>query len=608
MLEEAKTMWKANLKTPLGDGLRHWLEISIILIVLACPDSIARIIYVDHDANGLNDGSSWENAYTFLQDGLSYARSDPNADEVRVAQGTYKPDANSADPNGSGDRYATFELINGVALKGGYAGFGHPDPNACDGNLYTTILSGDLSGNDSEFPIENLPSDPNRSENSLHVVTASGTDETALLSAFVITGGSGGNSGGGIYISGGGPMISKCSFENNSAGNGGGFACRDNSNPQVFDCTFIRNSTGIETGSGGGVSSNLSTIKLFNCTFKQNIARNSTGMSNTNGECTLVTCKFIENEGLYGNALYLQGKTNGPDFFDTYCTLINCIFTGNLSRDTIRPSGLFIDCVSNAVLTNCIFNGNSGAAIHGSAAFYKCCVLLTNCTISGNIGNKVGGISNNENSRTQFTLANCILWGNRNSSGMSESAQISGGAVVKSSCIMDDDPNDSYIPFGGSANNNIDDNPKFVREPNDGGDGWSVGDNDDFGDLHLLTTSPCIDVGDNNSLPSDITDIDGDANTTELIPWDLDRRARIVDGDCNETNIVDMGAYEFSYAYLGDFDNQCDVDFDDLKEIANHWLQKEPLFDIAPPPIGDGIVNFKDLAVLAEHWLEGTTP
>ncbi len=25
----------------------------------------------------------------------------------------------------------------------------------------------------------------------------------------------------------------------------------------------------------------------------------------------------------------------------------------------------------------------------------------------------------------------------------------------------------------------------FVREPNDGGDGWGVGDNDDYGDLHL---------------------------------------------------------------------------------------------------------------------------
>ena len=38
-----------------------------------------------------------------------------------------------------------------------------------------------------------------------------------------------------------------------------------------------------------------------------------------------------------------------------------------------------------------------------------------------------------------------------------------------------------------------------------------------------------------------------------------------VDGDFNETKIVDMGAYEFSFASICDFDGQCDVDFIDLQ-------------------------------------------
>jgi hypothetical protein len=46
------------------------------------------------------------------------------------------------------DRTATFQLKNGVVIKGGYASFGQPDPDARDPNIYETILSGDLAGND----------------------------------------------------------------------------------------------------------------------------------------------------------------------------------------------------------------------------------------------------------------------------------------------------------------------------------------------------------------------------------------------------------------------------------------------------------------------------
>jgi hypothetical protein len=66
-----------------------------------------------------------------------------------------------------------------------------------------------------------------------------------------------------------------------------------------------------------------------------------------------------------------------------------------------------------------------------------------------------------------------------------------------------------------------------------------------------------------------------------------------------------MGAYEFSYAYAGDFDGDCDVDFFDFAILANSWMQNNPLLDIAPAPAGDGIVDIKDLAVLCDNWLAG---
>ena len=63
-----------------------------------------------------------------------------------MAQGIYKPDQGVGIT--PGDRCATFQLINGVAIKGGYAGFGEPDPNERDVDIYETTLSGDLNGND----------------------------------------------------------------------------------------------------------------------------------------------------------------------------------------------------------------------------------------------------------------------------------------------------------------------------------------------------------------------------------------------------------------------------------------------------------------------------
>ncbi len=42
--------------------------------------------------------------------------------------------------------------------------------------------------------------------------------------------------------------------------------------------------------------------------------------------------------------------------------------------------------------------------------------------------------------------------------------------------------------------------------------------------------------------------------------------------------------------------------------MADHWGQNEPLCDIGPTPLGDGIVDDHDLVALAEHLFEETLP
>jgi len=75
--------------------------------------------HVDADAPGpLHDGKTWTTAFLTLQDALAAAAS---GDEIVVAEGTYKPDRGAAVT--PGDREASFELKDGIAVKGGYAGY-----------------------------------------------------------------------------------------------------------------------------------------------------------------------------------------------------------------------------------------------------------------------------------------------------------------------------------------------------------------------------------------------------------------------------------------------------------------------------------------------------
>jgi hypothetical protein len=56
--------------------------------------------------------------------------------------------------------------------------------------------------------------------------------------------------------------------------------------------------------------------------------------------------------------------------------------------------------------------------------------------------------------------------------------------------------------------------------------------------------------------------------------------------------------------YIGDFDEDGDVDMSDLEMFHEAWLSNDPVIDIAPPG-GDGIVNMLDFAEFAVNWLEG---
>ena len=580
-------------------NFKTWLTIPVLLLVLHSSAYAGQTIYVDADANGLNDGSSWADAYRYLQDALMMASV---GDQIRVAQGIYKPDQFVLSDRPGQGRSETFLLKTGVAVVGGYAGFGQPDPNARNIEMYRTVLSGDLSGNDADVTDPcNLLTEPTRSDNSYHVVTADGAEPNSILDGFIITGGNANREwpifyGGGMFIKSGSPMILNCTLTGNAAAQGGGLVIYSGSpvmlinctisnnaamhaggmlnsgiNTTLTNCSFVRNfavtsgggticTYAIMTGctfirnsadyKGGGIDNDCSAPILDHCVFIENTAGDhGGGLSNYEGDLTITDCTFTANQSRYGGGIY-QG--------DTDTILTGCQFVGN---SALLGGGIANDGYSDPTLTNCIFSENSAQI---GAGFYNTtgsAPSLVNCTFAANSASQTGGgmcITNNYDFSP--VLLNCILWGNSDSSGMGQSGQIS---------FQDGTPTINYCSvqgwtgsLGGTGNINAD--PCFA--------------NPGSGDYHLKSQADRWDSPSASWVKDDVTSLCIDAGNPAS-PIGLE--------PFPNGGIINMGAYggtaQASKSYFG-----------------------EPVCEtiVAGDINGDCIVNFADFAFMAGHWLE----
>lgn len=368
----------------LNQTARRFALMAIICLVSGGGACGETILHVDDDAPLQGDGQTWDTAFRHLQDALYAAQPGSGIAEIRIGQGLYKPDQDEAGNVVPGDRHATFQLIPDVVLKGGYAGFGAPDPDERDIALYETILTGDLFGDD---PPDGIVSD----ENSYHVLTY--TDERDLpgtLDGLTITHGlaDGDSDSGGAGVCNRGLLVlSSCTFRANQASSAGG-AVRSSEyyDLTVEGCTFDKNSGSLggavfTTGRSdfvgcefvdnvsarwGGAIMFLGLLVLDECAFERNTAGADGGAVDcmVSGDVWCYDCVFIDNRAGYrGGAVSIGESREYGSYF------VGCTFSGNLAEagGAVRCGGQYNP--KTLLVMGCQFLTNTATDSSGGAIY-----------------------------------------------------------------------------------------------------------------------------------------------------------------------------------------------------------------------------------------------
>jgi len=395
------------------------------LVILFTFNTYGVIRYVTPLGSGALNGTTWGNAFSgsSLQAVITASVA---SDEVWVAAGTYLTTTTTT-------RTISFSMKNDVVIYGSFVGTETSLSQRILTNGVTSIMSAEIGA-------------AGIGDNSYHVISNTGLNNTATLDGFIITGGNDNRLatltdglGGGVFNNGSGngnlcsPTIRNCVITNNQAAFGAG----------IFN-----------SGYNGGTSSPI----ILNCVITNNTATTGGG--------------GIDNFGVSGIA--------SP-------TITNCVIYNNTALQ--RAGGMYCwggsNGNANPTVVNTVFVNNT--AVDGGG------IVSDRLNLSGS------GSSGNSNPN----FRNCIFWGNT-ASGVGPQFFILGGATFTAT-YSDVNLTGQVSPhiISGAGTGNINTNPLFTNITLGAGTdaNWLTIDDG----LQLQTASPCINVGDNTGIP--LTDI-----------------------------------------------------------------------------------------------------
>jgi hypothetical protein len=264
--------------------------------------TVSNVVFVNiANTSATQNGTSWATAYSNLQTALTNV---PANAEIWIAQGIYKPTTTT-------DRTISFNIPSGTMLFGGFVGT-ETTQNQRNFSVNPTILSGEIG------------SSATVDDNSYHVVTFFGANNTTSLNGFTITG-----------------------------GNANLTANRTHPSPSP-------STQPITINDGGGIGlDNASSPTIINCKI----------ISTNNSNPTIKNTIFMDNEATFGGAIYHLGSN--PVYQEV-------LITGNKAT-----GGAMYNNGSNPTITNATIAGNGG--IGGVVFNSGSTPVLKNSILWGNV-------------------------------------------------------------------------------------------------------------------------------------------------------------------------------------------------------------------------------
>lgn len=564
----------------------------------ALPDSQVLRVLPSVNGDSKADGqTNWPDAFETLEEALAAGQSLDSPVQIWVAVGTHIPGG----PAGS--RSDSFVLFDGVELLGGFAGF-EDSAEQRDPVANPTILSGNRGSP--------LLSD----DNNFHVLRFEGFFKSATIDGFIIRDGNANGSGddrfgGGIFVKNASLTVRDCLFmENNATKGGGGMHTSGSLGTIVVESSVFANNTG-ETG--GGLSlANGGTVR--NCSFLNNNGVFGGGLSGA-GAMAVENSLFENNFGIEGGGLSAQNGT------------LRTKWTRFQSNAAQRGAGVRITGGNNHIISNCRFVlgiANEGAGIYTTGP----CSIVNSLIAWNNAFALAGGVYSSLSNDASTHIIHSTIWKNSASQNAGGLFVGTGNIAIANSVLFENSAFGAattldaqvfssifgtrqarYSCIEGSGVSgaptlgpgNFGDSPQFINPL--GPDGLPGTGDEDF---TPGPNSPLLDRAEDASIPQDVLDLDGDGNTTELIPLDLLGGSRFVAWPDIPSPLpgsslrADIGAVEApdptDVTCIGDINGDGIVDLSDLSILLSQFGNINPngVADLN----GDGVVDVNDLSIM----------
>ncbi len=379
--------------------MKTFTNLFLSVILLFISQIATAQVFVNDDASGANDGSSWANAYTDLQEALNNAALNG---EIWVAAGVYKPGVGTPSIDNS------FTFFQDLKLYGGFAG---TETTLADRDITTnlTVLSGDLSGDDTPGNFNS-----NRTDNVKHIINLTDTISAAtVISGFTFSGGntldgSGADDDrrGGAILTYGAITLSDCVFKDNYGWFGTVYPRNaSSSGTSITNCVFEEN------GGGNGCGLYFAGTRDFvisNCSFSENnAAQRGAAIYFNNAEGIVSNSSFINNSALSstGGAIHMRSSVTSLVVLDS------CMIIGNSARwgggvNTYEETSTMR--ITNSTLQENTSQTRGGAVYMG----FKARTEIDNCEFLMNTTMGLGAGISGQNDTTSCQVKNSLFRNN----------------------------------------------------------------------------------------------------------------------------------------------------------------------------------------------------